>query len=331
MTGKGISMMGFEVLTREFIFVAGVHFTECHASTVLPLPGGNVLAAWFAGSREGADDVSIWLGRRSGDAGWTVEKIAKCDDSPHWNPVLFQKENGEILLFFKMGKPIPRWKTMVMSSVDGGTRWSAPRELVPGDESGGRGPVRCKPVYNDAGAILAPASVETQTAWDAFVDISRNGGGTWTKAPVPLVRSGLAGKGIIQPTLWRSGGEAVHMLLRSTEGRVYRSDSQDGGMSWSPAYPTGLPNNNSGIDVAPVGERLALIYNPVGEDWGRRTPLCLTVSGDNGQSWGPDFAMEDIEGEFSYPAMAQMDGILHITHTWRRQTIEYWRMRLGCV
>ena len=50
---------------------------SCHASTVLPLDDGRVLAAWFGGSREGNNDVGIWLAekaalepRAASAAGW---------------------------------------------------------------------------------------------------------------------------------------------------------------------------------------------------------------------------------------------------------------------
>ena len=33
---------------------------NCHASTVLPLGDGSVLAAWFGGTKESSADVDIW-------------------------------------------------------------------------------------------------------------------------------------------------------------------------------------------------------------------------------------------------------------------------------
>ena len=36
----------------------------CHASTVLPLENGHVLVAWFGGSHEHNDDVSIYLAEK---------------------------------------------------------------------------------------------------------------------------------------------------------------------------------------------------------------------------------------------------------------------------
>ncbi len=44
---------------------------QCHASHLTPLADGGVLAVWFQGSREGADDVCIWGARFSPDGKWS--------------------------------------------------------------------------------------------------------------------------------------------------------------------------------------------------------------------------------------------------------------------
>lgn len=36
---------------------------QCHASTLVRLPCGTLVAAWFAGLREGSEDTAIWLSR----------------------------------------------------------------------------------------------------------------------------------------------------------------------------------------------------------------------------------------------------------------------------
>ena len=73
---------------------------QCHASHLTPLADGGVLAVWFQGSREGADDVCIWGARFSPDGKWSeTRRISPEDGLPHWNPVLFRRADGEILLF----------------------------------------------------------------------------------------------------------------------------------------------------------------------------------------------------------------------------------------
>ena len=76
----------------------------------------------------------------------------------NWNPVLFYREDGTLLLFYKQGQQIASWRTLVMQSADDGVSWSEPAELVPGDVSGGRGPVRNKPIRLASGRVLAGAS-----------------------------------------------------------------------------------------------------------------------------------------------------------------------------
>ena len=105
-------------------------------------------------------------------------------------------------------------------------------------------------------------------AASSLVPLARPGTGE-TAEDQPLV----TGKGVIQPTLWQSQPGRVHMLLRSTEGRIFRSDSNDNGQSWSRAYPIDMPNNNSGIDLAQTPQGyLALATIPWGKI-GERGPL----------------------------------------------------------
>lgn len=313
-----------EIATYEHIFAEDRPFPSCHASSLVELADGGFLAVWFGGTRESADDVAIWSARRGPAGGWSAPRlVAKVEESAHWNPVIFRTgpSDGRVYLWFKVGPKIPTWRTYAAVSDDGGETWSTPVELVPGD-AGGRGPVKNKPILLADGGWLAGASLETSTAWDAFADRSEDEGVTWQATPlIPFDHSGCTGKGVIQPTLWESAPGQVHMLLRSTGGRVCRSDSADGGRTWSEIVPTNLPNNNSGLDVARLADgRLALICNPVGDR--ERTPLSILFSHNNGLTWPERIDLETEPGEYSYPAIIPTaDGGLAVTYTWRRERI----------
>lgn len=320
--------MKISLREKEYIFGDRRPFASCHASTLAVLPDGSVLAAWFGGTKEGMGDVAIWSSKRSNGKWSEPQKIADREGMPHWNPVLFRTKEGKLRLYYKVGHTIPHWHTLTCTSTDDGASWSEPVPLVQND-TGGRGPVRNKPIYLRNGMLLAPASLETLQQWDSFADISCDDGGSWTSSRfVPIDHESFPGKGIIQPTMWESD-EGVHMLLRSTAGAIYRSDSTDQGKTWSAAYATPLPNNNSGIDLARMHSgTLALVYNPVGEDRGARTPLVVRLSYDNGNTWVDEFVLEHEPGEFSYPAIVTQGDHLYITYTWNRVRIVYWRLTL---
>jgi hypothetical protein len=89
-----------------------------------------------------------------------------------------------------------------------------------------------------------------------------------------------------------------------------------------------LPNPNSGTDAVTLKDgRHVLVYNhttvrPDGKN-GPRSPLNVAVSSD-GRKWQAALVLEDEPREYSYPAIIQTrDGLVHITYTWRRQTIRH--------
>ena len=160
------------------------------------------------------------------------------------------------------------------------------------------------------------------------MDRSPTGMGRWrAHPPIEVDRSEFSGKGIIQPTLWTSSDASVHALFRSTEGWLYRSDSDDGGQTWSPARRTSFRNNNSGIDCVRFGTKgLALACNPVGGNWGARTPLSIFFSADNGETWEESIEIESDPGEYSYPALIEDRGALVVAYTWNRRRIAVARL-----
>ena len=314
----------------SFVFGAKRPFAQCHASTVTEMSDGRLIAAWFGGTAEKDDDVGIWYAIQE-EGKWSAPiRAAKVDNTPHWNPVLMTDETGEIHLFFKIGKEIPYWQTYWMHSKDGKT-WSDPEELVEGDK-GGRGPVKNKAIILKDGTWLAPASTELN-GWNAFADRSTDRGKTWTRSEdFEIDKSKLEGKGVIQPTFWESKPNEVHAMLRSTGGQIWRSDSSDGGKTWTPIYDTGLPNNSSGVDALLLEDgRLLLVYNPVPGNWKARTPLDLAVSEDNGKTWRTIAHLEadaDLRSEFSYPAIIRTKTGIAITYTYQRERVRCWEIPL---
>lgn len=325
---------------------------QVHASSLLVLGDDSYLVVWFAGAHEGAADSRIHVLRCTGST-TSVAVIAADDDQPHWNPVLAHGPGERLWLFFKRGWRIDRWSTWVCHSSDNGHTWTAPSELVPGDTTGGRGPVRQAPLRR-GNLWLAPGSVEVwePPRWDCFVDISADEGRTWQRVDIPLDHDGLRGAGCIQPCLVELPDGSLVVLARSTEGAVYRSVTQDP-YSWPQLEPVGLPNNNSGLAAVALPDgRILACHNAAGQDWGARSTLLVSESADSGRTWRLLAALVDDpaagdgerdgapsgaaatgvitsgEGEHSYPSLAVSAGELWVTWTWQRRSIALTRVVL---
>lgn len=314
-------------LSKEFIFDFNTQAPSCHASTLLPLPNGDIIAAWFAGTKEGCSDVGIWYSLKSKGLWSAPTQIEDEPDIAHWNPVLHLKKDGTIRLYFKVGETIAYWYTKYCDSLDLGKSFQKTQPLVDNDKSGGRGPVKNKCIRLSDGSLLAPASTEQGGQWRAFIDVSQDDGDSFTKMPY-IVRPRTRSLGLvhmIQPTLWEAPNGHIHALMRSNKGNIYRSDSLDYGKTWCKAYKTELPNNNSGIDCVKTDDGLVwLLFNPISENWGDRSPLRLSVSYDNGQSFNTVTDLETKpDSEFAYPAITASGNKLFMTYTYQREKIAF--------
>jgi predicted neuraminidase len=182
------------------------------------------------------------------------------------------------------------------------------------------GPVRAKPIQLANGTILAGTSLESYRNWTPYVDRSTDDGRTWKRS------NGFAVPGKmrqIQPTLFETKDGRIVALMRSRDPRkVCRSESKDGGETFSAAEPTELANPSAGIDaVRTKAGDVFLIYNPTPI---ARTPISLARSTDDGKTWKKVVDLETELGEFSYPAMIESAAaMLEITYTWKRTHIKH--------
>jgi predicted neuraminidase len=329
-----------------------------HASTLVELSNGDILAAWFAGSKEGRPDVAIY-GARLHSGTWSAPvELARADGIACWNPVLFHTRDGRLWLYYKYGTHPSTWLGARKSSSDEGRTWGVAEPLP----AGFLGPIKDKPLVLSNGVIVSGSSVENGT-WTAWIERSRDNGTTWTHfGPITISEAldepsaaalvaaehlatppaegahdvhtkvyPLATKtvGIIQPAVVSLGGRHLRLYARShtRAARIAVADSFDDGVTWTQAHFIDLPNPNSGIDAVRLRDgRIVLIFN---NSYNERTPLNLAVSRD-GAHFSIFKTLEDGPGQYSYPAIIQAaNGDLLMTYSWRRETIKLVRLPLG--
>jgi predicted neuraminidase len=341
----------------ELIFEPGsTGARDNHASTIVQLKNGDLMAAWFGGTREGAPDVVIWGSTMTAGKWSKPVELVREDNIACFNPVLFHTPDGRLWLYYKFGAHPSSWTAGRRYSADEGKTWS-PVEHLPAPLIG---PVRAKPLLLRDGTIISGSSTEGQGGWRAWIERSTDGGKTWSRiGPITIPPeldipnaealaaaaekpktddpSGVQTKlyppakttvGIIQPAVVQLEGDHQRFYARSRtkSARIAVADSMDAGKSWTQARFLDLPNPNSGIDAVKLKDgRIVLIYN---RSYNKRTPLNLAVSTD-GEHFRDFATLEDGPGQYSYPAMIQgSDGNLQITYSWQRKAIKHVRFPL---
>lgn len=321
---------------------------DSHAITLAELPTlddngkGDLLGAWFNGPGEGEPGTHVVVARLpQGSGGWEPPVLIASDpERSEQNPVLFVDPSGTVWLLHTSNEPHDQKSAHVVArtSDDLGRTWSSPWVLFKGPGFFLRNP----PLFQSDGSWLLPAYYCTPEGEHSLVVISEDQGRSWTEYPVP------DSLGRVQLTIAPRADGSLLGLFRSRQAdRIYASESQDLGRTWSSPVRTALPNNNSAVQVTALTDgSLALIFNDatlerdqfrwVGEGDGLRkkalrTPLTVAISDDGGRTWpfSRNVQMADLEYRgnemgYSYPAILQTsDGRLQIAYSFLRKTIKH--------
>jgi predicted neuraminidase len=177
---------------------------------------------------------------------------------------------------------------------------------------------RTHPVPLKDGSFILPLANENFNF--AAMAITGDGGETWTfSRPVP-------GLGVTQPSIvqLQDGGLLAFFRDATPAHRIHRSESTDGGMTWTPVAPTTLPNPGGGIEaLALAGGDLAIVYND--KESSPRDRLAVSISQDGGKTWPWTRHLENTPGQrFDYPSIVQgRDGSLHVTYSYNLERIKH--------
>ena len=303
---------------------------SAHAATLAELPDGRIAAAWFAGSREGADDVAIWfttldrkgwqeprpIATRESTAGALFARVRKLG-----NPLLFS--DGPRLHLWFVSVAVGGWAGSSINhavSHDGGNTWSWPTKLQTSPFANISTLVRTPPLLLADGGLGLPVYHEFIAKYGEWLRLSPDGKIIDKARMVHPVRT-------LQPAVVAQDGQRALALLRDAgpfPGHVRVATTTDGGQHWQAGEALPVRNPNSSVALIRLASgRLLLAGNPENS----REAMLLWLSVDDGKTWQPSRTVEtapDGGAEFSYPALLLgRDGRIHLAYTWRRQGIKY--------
>ncbi|MGP6086366.1 sialidase family protein [Antarctobacter jejuensis] len=294
-----------------------------HAAFLSPSPQG-LSCLWFGGSLEGKSDISIWRATL-GEGGWTpAQRLTDDPDRSEQNPVQFDAPDGRRLILHTAQPGGNQDACVVRMRAEGGE----PVDLPLPTGTFVRAPIRIRadgawllPLFL---CVSRPGQRWTGSHDTAALAISADAGQSWRVVHVP------ASMGCVHMTLVPMGPDHYAAFFRRRQADfVYRTESLDGGESWSTPQATDLPNNNSSISAIALSDgRIAIACNPVNaalhpdarreslydelgdEDdrpsasggcapvWGvPRAPMVLALSSDGGHSFPDRILVEDGPGD----------------------------------
>jgi predicted neuraminidase len=243
-----------------------------HAAFLHRLVDGALVCAWFGGTLEGKSDISIFASVLTpGASTWGPPQQLSHDPAhSEQNPMLFAAPDGRLLLFhtsqpsgnqdecrIRMVEVLRDAADPLVLAAEGGGYLDLPRGCF----------VRAGMVVRDDGAWLLPIFRCVQRPnqkWNgshdtATVAVSTDGGLTWRLDDIEQ-STGCVHLG---PVRLDSGRYAAFFRRRQADF-IYRTESRDGGRTWSVPAPTDVPNNNSSIAATRLNDgRIAIICNPV--------------------------------------------------------------------
>lgn len=171
-------------------------------------------------------------------------------------------------------------------------------------------------VQLSSGRIVVPAAMHpyAEGRWSArgvsMAFVSDDRGRSWRQSTTELHAPADSRSGLQEPGVVELHDGRLMMLMRTDLGCQYRSWSDDGGETWSPAEPTDIisPLSPASVKRIPATGDLLMVYNdhrsiPQGLK-GRRTPLTAAVSRDEGATWELAKTLEDDpDGWYCYTAI----------------------------
>ena len=300
-----------------------------HPASITELANGDLYLAYYGGSGEYAEDTAVYGARKpAGSSEWSRPQIiAQAPWRSEGNPVVWQAPHGIVWLFHvnRIGDTWSHSCIRVKISRDGAHTWSDSVMLA--HEPGMM--VRAHPIVLNDGDYLLPIYHETghdremvgadTTSLFLRYDPRSN---RWTETN--RIRSS---RGNLQPAVVQITDKDLVCYCRrgggydpTRDGYLIRSESHDGGRTWSEGKDSAFPNPNAAVDFIKLRNgHLLLVYN---DSMNERTPLTAAISIDNDRSYPYRRNIIEGPGDFAYPSAIQTrDGLIHVVFTSNERTV----------
>jgi predicted neuraminidase len=282
-------------------FVSPPNHIQRHAPSLVELSDGRIRAFWYAGSREGAEDVEVRTAVFDpGPGRWGKETTVATRESTQravmrlvkklGNPTPARAADGTLWLFY-VTVSVGGWagsSITALASADGGDTWSQPQRLITSPFFNLSTLVRSAPYLYADGSMGLPVYQEFIGEFGELLRLDRAG------RLIDKQRLDAAGLGLQPAVLVRSPSEALALLRyrgREWPHRVVAAETRDAGEHWSRPAKTPLSNPDAAITGVGLADgRLLVALNNI-EDG--RAALSLVISGDGGTSWRTVFPLED--------------------------------------
>jgi len=230
---------------------------------------------------------------------------------------LLRLASGEIALFYLRKTSEEDCRPLMCISTDETETWSQPTVCIT-DKVGYYVLNNDRAVQLRAGRLVLPVAWHQGPgeAWDMagviMCYLSDDNGSTWRRSKGSFKGYGPHGERVTlqEPGVVELKDGRLMMFIRTNAGSQYICYSQDGGETWSKAQQSSLasPLSPASVERIPWTGDLICVWNDHSGihtyPEGRRTPLCLAVSRDEGQTWSRSRIVEgNPDGWYCYTAI----------------------------
>jgi predicted neuraminidase len=285
------------IVSEEYIFP--FQNEHVHGSSIVSLPGGDLLACWFQGSGErSADDVRIMGARmKNGSNKWSEPfLLADTKGLPDCNPVLFLNRNNKLFLFWiavvanKWEDAIIRFRTSSDYNGSGSPVWEWQDNILlkPDDNFAKEVEKKFGEMPENKAGWAAYAPLYDDMIKEACKDPSKRSMGWMTRIHPVTLKTGR----ILLPLY--SDGYNFSMI----------AISDDDGTTWRNSLPI--------VGRGPIQPALAVkkdgtIVAYMRDSGDAPTRVHISTSSDNGESWTVS-SKTDIPNEASVELCVLKDG-----------------------